>query len=231
MKSDNKSVIRSAAAFVGKTLVGRIITCGVVAAALFAVFMYVEPDRWKGFAEWFGGRPLEIDRTANVVEHIRKISELTTACYYEEYVIQDKKQPDSDIGIMQKVMPSPEIVLMAKGKVRAGFDLGKISADDIRFRGDTLCVTLPHPEIFDVIVNPSDYEIFVEYGNWSHAEITELQIDGRARILANALSENILQKADAVGRERIADLFRTLGFDAVRISVAEAPADDADTGK
>ena len=201
-----------------KTVFGKIMTAAIVVALLVGACMFLKPSLGWG---WLTGKPLEIDPTANVVEHIRKISEFTTACYYEEYVIQHKK-PASDNAMLNRIMTTPEIVLMAKGRVRAGFDLSKISADDMSFSGDTLRVVLPAPEIFDVITNPSDYDIFVEQGGWTHEEITELQSGGRERVLANAMDDKILQKADSVGRERLVSLFRTFGFNTVDISVSEA---------
>ena len=197
-----------------KTVVGKIMTAAIVVALLVGACMFLKPSLGWG---WLIGKPLEIDPTANVVEHIRKISEFTTACYYEEYVIQHKK-PASNNAMLNRIMTTPEIVLMAKGQVRAGFDLSKLSADDMSFSGDTLRVVLPAPEIFDVITNPSDYDIFVEQGGWTHEEITELQIDGRERVLANAMEDNILQKADSIGRERLTNLFQTFGFGVVELT-------------
>ena len=197
-----------------KTVFGKIMTAAIVVALLVGAYLFLKPS--LGWGSLFG-KPLEIDPTANVVEHIRKISEFTTACYYEEYVIQHKK-PASDNAMFNSIMTTPEIVLMAKGRVRAGFDLGKISADDMSSSGDTLRVVLPAPEIFDVITNPSDYEIFVEQGGWTHEEITELQIGGRERVLANAIDDNILQKADSIGRERLTALFQTFGFGVVELT-------------
>lgn len=199
---------------IAKTVVGKIMTVAIVVVLLIGACIFLHPSLGWG---WLTGKPLEIDQTANVVEHIRKISEFTTACYYEEYVIQRKK-PASDNAMLKRIMTTPEIVLMAKGRVRAGFDLSKISADDMSFSGDTLRVVLPAPEIFDVITNPSDYEIFVEQGGWTHEEITELQIGGRERVLANAIDDNILQKADSIGRERLTHLFQTFGFGVVKLT-------------
>lgn len=199
---------------IAKTVVGKIMPAAIVAVLLIGACISLHPSLGWG---WLTGKPLEIDQTANVVEHIRKISEFTTACYYEEYVIQRKK-PASDNAMLKRIMTTPEIVLMAKGRVRAGFDLSKISADDMSFSGDTLRVVLPAPEIFDVITNPSDYEIFVEQGGWTHEEITELQIGGRERVLANAIDDNILQKADSIGRERLTHLFQTFGFGVVELT-------------
>ena len=199
---------------IAKTVVGKIMTAAIVVALLVGACMFLKPSLGWG---WLTGKPLEIDPTANVVEHIRKISEFTTACYYEEYVIRHTK-PASDNSMLNRIMTTPEIVLMAKGRVRAGLDLSKISADDMSFSGDTLRVVLPAPEIFDVITNPSDYEIFIEQGGWTHEEITELQIGGRERVLANAMDDKILQKADSIGRERLTALFQTFGFGVVELT-------------
>ena len=66
-----------------------------------------------------------IDNTANVVEKIRKISEFTTACYYEEAVLKNSKV---EAGEQNRLMSFAnieadsvfsEVVILAKGRVVA----------------------------------------------------------------------------------------------------------------
>ena len=92
------------------------------------IFLKTNPFNWN-FAFWDTG--LKIENTANVVEQIKKISEFTTVCYYEEAVVKNEKQTSANNTITDFLKLSPdsiheEIVIIAKGKVRAGFDLSKI---------------------------------------------------------------------------------------------------------
>ena len=159
-----------------------------------------------------------IDKTANVVEKIRKISEFTTACYYEEAVLHNDKV---EAGEQNRLMSLAnieadsvysEVVILAKGR-----DLSKVAADQIKVGGDSISIVLPNPEIFDVIANPSDYEMYIEEGKWSHEEISALQSNYREALKASSLESGILEKADKSGKERLELFFRALGFSYIEL--------------
>ena len=181
----------------------------------------MNPFGWN--INFLGISELKIDDTANVVEKIKKISEFTTACYYEEFVLKEEKKEASKLeGVAKFVKVQAdstlnEIVILSKGTVRAGYDLSKISATDLLISNDTISISLPEPEVFDVILNPSDYEFFIREGKWSHEEITAIQSTAKDRVLNDALGAGILEKADVVGKERIQGLFKTFGFNVVKI--------------
>ena len=200
-----------------KSLMGKI--AGVVLVVLLLVGGYFALQYFN--INLFGfqfGSELKIDKTANVVEKIKSISEFTTACYYEEAVLKNSK---TEAGKQNKLMSlvnveadsvRSEVVILAKGKVRAGYDLGKIAAEQIKVSGDSITIALPTPEIFDVIVNPSDYEMYVEEGKWSHDEISALQAEYRNALMEKSKEYGLLNKADEVGRTRLEVLFKALGF-------------------
>jgi hypothetical protein len=202
----------------------------VIAAAVVVigvlVLLVANPFGWN-FSLNFGGG-LKIENTANVVEKVRAISELTTSCYYEEYVMQSTKDEVKEqkhlIGASTQKNIHHEIVFTVKGTVRAGFNLSKLNEKDLVIHGDTVDITLPAPEIFDVISNPSDYKIFEEEGKWSHEEIVAIQKDGKMRTLNNALQSGILAKANKNGQEHITNLFKTFGFNVVNVTLTEIPS-------
>ncbi len=163
---------------------------------------------------------MQLEKTANVVTEIHNISEFTSACYYEELVLTDVKDSENTTNTVaswfgKDPVSKDEICLIIDGKVRAGFDLSKVPEDAIAITSDTLTITLPKTEIFDVIVNPSDCEVYVEDGKWSHEHVTAMQASARERIPEDALSYGILEQADKIGRERLTDLFKTFGFNTV----------------
>ena len=86
---------------------------------------------------------------------------------------------------------------------------------------DTLAINLPAPELFDVIINPSDYEVFVEKGKWSHEEIQAFQVQAKEHLRTHALEEDIIGKAKIEGKERLANLFKTFGYKVVEVSIKE----------
>ena len=206
------------------TIVGKIVLILAIAGVVFGAGWLLK-NQLKGlFGNLFGG--LKIEQTANVVEQVKKITEFTTACYYEERVL---KQEKTEVGKQNQLMSlvkmeadsvHSELVVLVKGKVRAGFDLSKV-ADKIDVRSDTVAIQLPRPEIFDVIVNPSDYEMYIEEGKWSHEEITALQADYRANLQTKAEQIGLLEKANTVGKERVENLFKSFGFSVVEVTLTE----------
>ena len=202
-----------------KSLIGKIATLVLVAGLLVGGWYYIQSFGFNLFGLSFGGE-LKIDNTANVVEKIKEISEFTTACYYEEAVLKDSKVEKHEGGFLGLVdtETSKEIVIIAKGKVRAGFDLSKVTEDKINIKNDTIGITLPEPEIFDVIINPSDYEMYIEEGKWSHEEVTALQTNYRAQLLAKAQERGILNKAKEAAKKRLESLFMTFGFTVVELN-------------
>ena len=190
-----------------KILIGIAITA-LVAGATTAVVNFIK-----------NANELKIADTPNVVEKIRKISEFTTYTYVEEFVLDQKKAVAQEGGIFSFFSTSNvpdsshhEIVLITRGKVRAGYDLSKITEQHLKIANDTISIMLPAPEVFDAIINPSDNDIFIEKGQWSHEEITAMQVNCRESLLNNALERGILDKANKQGEEKIKNLFKSFGF-------------------
>ena len=96
--------------------------------------------------------------------------------------------------------------------------MSKIKVEDIVVKSDTISIILPSPEVFEVIANPSDYEVFVEDGKWSHEEIVALQVDHREQLLQSAVNAGVLDKAKE-GKDKISDLLKTFGFNVVNITI------------
>ena len=200
-----------------------LIAVGIIVIVAAVAVLYYNPFNWN--ISLFGDRSLKIADTKNVVEHVREISEFTTASYYEEFVVQESKivAKESLFGFKKDQVDSVqnEIVIILKGKVRAGFDLSKMTEADLCAKSDTLLVQLPAPELFDVIINPSDYEIFIEEGKWSHDEIQAFQVQSKEQLRTHALQEDIIGKAKTEGKERLTNLFKTFGYNVVEVSIKE----------
>lgn len=171
---------------------------------------------------------LKIDKTANVIVEIKKIGEFASACYYEEMVVKKYKRSDfndSGLGKLRTMVTNgesvDEIVLIANGKVRAGFDLSEIDADKMYVSGDTLIMELPSARVFDVIMNPSNYEVYVETGTWDHSLVTSIQKEARDSLEYHALSSGLLKKAEEAGKNKLEDLFRAFGFRHIVMNVKQ----------
>ncbi len=168
----------------------------------------------------FGRKPLTIEKTANVVDEIKKIGEFTTACYYEEIAMHDSRiDTTSILGITYH--KNNEILLIGKGIVRAGFDLRKISEDALNAHGDTLEIRLPDVEIFDVILNPSDFSIEYEDGTWDNEMLKPIKAEAKKQLEANAIASGILKKADESGRKHLKSLFATFGYNEICFNIVK----------
>lgn len=165
---------------------------------------------------------IRIDETANVVSHIKALNEFASVGCYREIVLSEAKPNrlvDNKVGNKlasmlhcENGLISDDLCIIARGNVRAGFDLSQISADDVHISGDTLSVTLPPAQILDVTVNPSDFDVYVESGQWSHRQVVALEQRAKAQIRTDAIDSGILIQADSIGRQRLSSILSTLGF-------------------
>ena len=219
----------------------------IIAATLVAVFIFIFLINPFHFKIGFANKKLEIEKTTNLVTEIKKIAEFTTACFYEELVIQDikykykehpvykksdnwyKRQLGLDKTVTGIQIDSTEIgriAIIAKGKIRAGLNFSKLTENDFRISNDTLYATFPQAEIFDIIINPSDIEFFHRKGNfWDNEGIAELVNKGKSTMYEHAMNENILEKANKYGVEKMSNILKTFGFKEVVISIKEPNTD------
>ena len=207
-----------------KTIKIILILVAILAVLAAAAFFAMK----KGLLD-FKGDELEIDETPTVISEIKKISEFTSACFYEEIILQEKKTRkvvDNSVGNKiaslfgkKEGLITDEIVIIANGKVRAGFNLKDLADSDIKINGDTLTVNLPEAEIFDVIVNPSNFDIYIEDGTWDEQKVKEIKNKAVSKIKEDALSEGILAKATKSGVKKLTEMFKTFGFPVVNITI------------
>ncbi len=206
-----------------KTILKLIIVVIVLIGGLFAAskFGFINFDFLKR-------KPLSIENTTNVVEDIKKIGEFTTAYYYEEMALKDSyKTTSSILGI--KSVSTNEIVLIGKGRVRAGFDLSQVQPEDINVHGDTIEMTIAPAKIFDIILNPSDFSTEYESGTWSHERTKPIKAKARDKLTKNAIDYGILKKAEESGLRRLENLLQIFGFKTVILKINNpetAPAED-----
>lgn len=187
----------------------------ILGVVLAGAFVFVTP-------KIFTRKPLTISDTANVIDKIKKIGEFTTVCYYEEVAVMDKRIDTTGKSIWGGYNTSDnEIVLIGKGRVRAGFDLKKVNERDIMAHGDTLDVILPKAEVFDIIMNPSDFTTEYEYGTWSHENTKMLKARAKQQLEQDALECGLLKNAENNGRTRLKGLFAVFGFNTINITIKE----------
>lgn len=168
-------------------------------------------------------RGLKIRDTQTLVTQVREMSSLVTACYYGEVVQTARKQRSVNAFGANLPLPEDEICIISRGKAKAGIDLSKLDDDALTLRGDTVLVRLPEPEIFEVILNPSDYEIFVEDGKWSHEEVVAIERRAKEVIRRDALAAGLPEKATGSALRQLDRLLRAFGFKEVILSPSSLP--------
>ena len=195
------------------------ITPAAILLLVFAVVAFILLNR----SEHREKRSLTIDDTPVVVTRIRALGELTTACFYDEMVLSRSKQnsfSSSALGSLARDSFGKDVddhlVIIAKGTVRAGVDLLEMTPEDLRFSGDTVFVRLPAPQYLDIIVNPSDFEVFAETGKWTHGEVTDLQDTARQRLLMGADQYGLKTKAYEGAMAAVIDLLSASGYTYIR---------------
>ena len=161
----------------------------------------------------------KIANTDAVIVSIKKIAEFVTICFFEEKIVIERKPKkyinnklgDFIIENMQKENDFiyDEVCLIAKGQVRAGYNLKNIK--NIRLDNNILELELPKPEIFDIIINPKGWDFYVEEGNWSEEEINKIKSKVKEEIKQDAINIKILEQAEQ-GKEKLKILLMSFGF-------------------
>ena len=187
-----------------KKIIRLIILVVIVIIAAFCFFKFSKIN----FENPFKAKPITIDKTANIIEEINQLAEFTTATYYQEIFINKEKK-----GLLF----DDELVMITKGKVRAGFDLSTLTEEDIIIDAQIIKIKLPQVKILDIITNPSDFETYVESGKWSFDEVTEYKKEAREKLKKKAIEDGILELAEKSAFEKLSSLFQALGFQEIII--------------
>lgn len=130
-----------------------IIAILTIALIVFGIGLYFKSSGFS-FANLFKEQAIVIDKTKNVVEEIHRLAELTTATYYGEHVISKQKTSELLVSgikislLWHTISAKDEIVLITKGRVRAGFDLSKLEERDVVIDSISITLNLPRAQIF-----------------------------------------------------------------------------------
>lgn len=199
----------------------------LLAAAVFLYLVVVRVIRADHRWSLFKGHALGIEDTEVIVEKVKSIAELATVCFEDEDIFKQSKNivitgtPGVIASAFGKNPMNFELAIVARGTVRAGFNLVKVNAGDITFAGDTVKVTLPKPEILDSIVNPSDVEIIGGDSVWGQKEMASLVQWARHCVTKDALDHGIFLRAETQGKKMVAEVLHALGYPVVEVCVRD----------
>jgi hypothetical protein len=155
-----------------------------------------------------------------VIKHVNALGRLETTEFAMRTVIDLSNDP---ANLWEEFFGSDQLMLVAEGEVVAGFDLDKVADADIKVQGTQVEIILPAPEIlYSRIDNERTY---VYQRNTGLLVSPDNTLESRARQLAEeslvnwALERDIEEAAESVGRIRLENLLRSLGFTDVEIKV------------
>jgi len=192
-----------------------------------------------GFATMFPNmnflkpKPLELKKTAVIIEESKNIAQLFSAVYYAEVVVDTTITKLEDLthsaarnyiagvsfGTVQLEADSLEyeFTIIGHGNCYAGNDLKKLQPENIEFNDSICTIKIPKAEIFNTVINPSEFEIFIDDGGFSPQEVQKFKQMAVKKIEDSALNSGIIEKANKRTKKLLNDFILSLGFKKVNI--------------
>jgi len=214
MSSDNRAV-----SFLRRNIVFLAVLVSIILLALSARVVIQSLDRPGATPTPSPTRPAGTPPTVTITD-IRAAAELVTVEYRAVAEIQDERVPDD---FRQYLGVRERIVLLAYGDVKAGFDLSKLSEDDLWTDGTRVQLHLPAPEILSNSIDHDRTHVVLHQRtllmpqdvNWE-GEVFQIATDS---IRQEAISAGILEDAARYGQLFFENFLRSLGFTEVQVVV------------
>jgi Protein of unknown function (DUF4230) len=167
----------------------------------------------------FKSKPVTIDSTHVLIKEVKNIAQLMTMSSYDEVVVDTTKLvgPDFPATVINGGIKKTQLVIIAKGQIIAGIDLLKLDDKKIFLQNDSVSITLPAAEVLDAIVNPSQFEIFIEEKGWSSQELSNLKVSARQLMIKRASEQGLLIKASTKAKIIMEAFLRSAGFKKISV--------------
>lgn len=195
---------------------------------IFIIFLIILAAYWvltkvvvPSMKNIFASQPVVIDKTPILIKEIKSIGQLITYSSFDEVVADTtiRTKGSAFVNTFNRLARIPmlpsadkQLVLIGRGKILAGTNLSLLTDTSVSVINDTLRIYLPKAQILDAILNPSDFETFVEKGEWSNEEVTLVKAKARRKMIEHALQQNILPKADAKAKEIMENFLQNMGY-------------------
>lgn len=186
-------------------LIKNLIGLGLLSAVLLILVWYFTSSEDE----------LIIDDTPIHVESIRTIAELSTISYKDEVVVDTVVYDKSELSLtnldptelakMYYRNVNKRLTLIFKGEVKYGIDLTDTNYT-VAQNEDTLWLKLPRTKILDIVITPSETEVFQEQGYWSDGIRKYLESKAKHKLRSNAK----LMKLEKQSQENCTRIFKKL---------------------
>jgi hypothetical protein len=115
-----------------------------------------------------------------------------------------------------------KLIIIAKGTCYAGTDLAKLSKEDIEIKDSATCtIKLPKATVLDCVINPQDFSIYSETGNWAALEVQKLKDKAKIKITDLAIKSEILKKSNDRSVQLFKDFAKSMGYKNVTVELKE----------
>ena len=172
-------------------------------------------------------KEISIKDTKLVVEESKKIAQLFSSKYYSEIAIDSSKFITTEKIDLKKSILSltntsykdsleTKIVLIATGNCYASNNLNKIKIIKTPKR-ESCHLIVPKAEITNTVINPSDFIIFFDGGNWSEKEVQQIKHKAVTKIKTLALKNGIIEKANERTSKLLTDFLKTAEYKNIEI--------------
>ncbi|HEY53584.1 MAG TPA: DUF4230 domain-containing protein [Caldilineae bacterium] len=149
---------------------------------------------------------------------LRPLAELATVEFPAVADIPNERVPDD---IRKHLGVKEEVLMLMYGEVKAGFDLSKLSDEDIWIDGTRVQLYLPEPEILSTSIDFDktrivSYEKSILVGSDPALQAETLK-KGKQALEQGALESGILDMATLFGQMYFENHLRSLGFTEVKV--------------
>lgn len=164
---------------------------------------------------------IQADR-ASVIREIQALERLETSTFTVEKVIE---AGTPEASVWQNLLFGDKLLLIAQGKVTAGFDLSTLSEEDTRISRGKLSIDLPAPVILSAALDNEATKVYDRQTGFLNRGALNLESQARQAaeqsIRAAACQGGILTAAGEQGKVFITRMFQLAGFAEVEVRVKE----------
>ena len=150
---------------------------------------------------------------STIIDRVQRLQRLETIVYTTDQVVEgDRESP-----VLPNFLAGDRLLLIARGEVIAGVDLGRITKDDIHvLSANTVQIHLPDAQIFVARLDNGRTRVYSRSTGLMVAADPSLETEVRGKaeqqIRDAALNDGILQKARDNARATVKALLLNVGF-------------------
>ena len=189
-----------------------------LAGFVTAVFLLFLVSYLAGRRRWLQ-RVLHVDLDQPaIVQRIQRLQRLESVKYTLEKVVTGERQS----RFLPQSLAGERLLLIVRGEVFAGVDLGKLQSSDVQVNGKQVKISLPRAEIFSTRVDNNQTRVYSrETGLLVPADPnleSEVRAEAERQLLQAALIDGILNNASTNARGTVTALVQALGFTDVEVN-------------